>query len=109
MDDAVNQHLLDNGVGYLPRFVAASSCRYFEPLSYPVDVDVGLRVEKLGKSSVTYSIGLFAATPGKNAPGDESAAACGSFVHVWVDKAGRPSPLNDEVRAILEGITTPSN
>ncbi|KAJ1640721.1 hypothetical protein T492DRAFT_831731 [Pavlovales sp. CCMP2436] len=62
MDDAVNAHLLQRGVGIAyPRFVAESSCRYFAPLAYPDGVDVGLAVLKLGSSSVSYVIGIFVA------------------------------------------------
>ena len=52
-------------------------CRYFSPIAYPTDVDVGLRVAKLGNSSVTYEIGIFSEEDG-------SAAALGTFVHVYV-------------------------
>ncbi len=40
--------------------VAESGCAYFAELHYPDDVLVGLRVERLGTSSVTYGLGLFA-------------------------------------------------
>ena len=105
MDDAVNQHLLDRGVGYDPRFVAASSCRYYEPLSYPTDIDVGLRVDKVGTSSVSYSLGLFSAPQGKDPPLDQPAAACGTFVHVYVDQSGRPIPISHQVRGILDELS----
>mmetsp|Transcript_11187 Transcript_11187/g.13547 ORF Transcript_11187/g.13547 Transcript_11187/m.13547 type:complete len:179 (+) Transcript_11187:220-756(+) len=99
MDDAVNKHLLDNNVGIEhTRFVASSSCQYLKPISYPGDVDVGLRVSKLGNSSVTYDIGIFASD-------DISAAAKGSYVHVYIDSdLERPAPIQKEVRKVLSSL-----
>ena len=82
MDTAVNGWLLDH-VGLDPHhgatiyLVVETGCSYFAELGYPAPVDVGLRVTRLGSSSVTYDIGLFA-------PGSDSAAARGNFVHVHV-------------------------
>lgn len=101
-DDAVNNHLgafTDevSGVQH-PRFVAESGCRYLRPIAYPADVDVGLRLQRLGSSSIKYDIGIFAA----DEPG---LAACGHFVHVYVDDDGRPKPIEPGVRAVLENLT----
>ena len=62
---------------------------------FPDIIDAGLRVAKLGTTSVTYDIGLFA-------QGEEEAAAVGRFVHVWVDRdTWRPSPLPPAIRGAL--------
>jgi len=98
MDDGVNAHLLKRNVGIdLPRFVAQSSCRYMKPLSYPSPIDVGLSIERLGTSSASYSIGIFGAD-------DEVVAALGTFVHVYVDAKGRPTPIGEHARAVLSTL-----
>jgi acyl-CoA thioester hydrolase len=75
--------------------VVETFCRFHRPLSFPAIVDAGLRVARLGRTSVRYEVGLFAA-------GDEDAAATGHFVHVWVDRASRrPTPVPDSMRAAL--------
>ena len=73
-------------------FVAHSSCHYHSPITFPEDINVGMAVSKVGRSSVTYKLGLF--------PGEaESAAATGTFVHVWTDPVTqRPVSIPDEVR-----------
>jgi acyl-CoA thioester hydrolase len=104
MDTAVNRRLIEHGVlapGTSPvvGFVVESGCRYFQSLSFPDRVDVGLRVERLGRTSVTYDIGLFRG----DAP---RAAARGRFVHVYVDReTRRPVAIPPEVRATLETLT----
>lgn len=104
-DDAVNAQLIRCGIGAsYPRFVASSSCVYFAPLAYPQQIDVGLGVTKLGNSSVAYSIGIFAGEEG--AVASQPAAACGTFVHVYVDAAGRPTPLAQPVRDALQSLLT---
>lgn len=118
-DDAVNAHLLGHGVGYeAPRFVAESSCRYLRPLAYPQSVEVGLCVARLGSSSCSYEIGVFGVPlPSKqrkaiataSAKGAEMEsqfserflAATGTFVHVYVDGSGRPTPISKRVREVL--------
>ena len=99
MDDAVNTHLIAHGVGIdRPRFVASSSMRYLQPFAFPSDVSVGLRVARLGSSSASYEIGLFPI-----ASGDEAGplAAVGTFVHVYVDSDGRPTPIDETARGVL--------
>lgn len=73
-----------------------SGCRYVAPAAYPEVLDAGLRVAKLGRSSVRYEIGIFRA---------ETLCAFGHFVHVFVDRASRrPAPLPEAIRAALEGL-----
>ncbi|NQU59190.1 MAG: thioesterase family protein [Rhodospirillales bacterium] len=71
-------------------------CKFRRPLSYPDVVEAGLTVVKMGKSSVTYAIGLFT-------QGEESPAALGHFVHVFVDKQSNgPVPIPDVFRDLYE-------
>jgi acyl-CoA thioester hydrolase len=99
-DTAVNRRLIERGV-LDPRtsraigLVVESGCRYFESLSFPDRIEAGLKVERLGTSSVTYDIALFR----NDSP---AAAARGRFVHVYVDReTRRPTPIPDDVRAVL--------
>ena len=99
-DTAVNEHLINAGGldirnGPVVGFVVETSCRFHRPLSFPETVDVGLRVTRLGTSSVIYEIGLFAR-------GSDEPAATGRFVHVWVDReTERPAALPPRIRAVL--------
>lgn len=71
-------------------------CRFRRPLSFPATVDAGLRIRNLGRTSVTYGIGLFAAD-------EAEPAAVGHFVHVWVERAtDTPVPIPAPVRTIYE-------
>jgi acyl-CoA thioester hydrolase len=106
-DTAVNEHLIRAGgldIRGAPAIglVVETFCRFHKSLTFPDVVDVGLRVRKLGSSSVTYEIGLFR-------QGDDDAAATGHFVHVWVDRAtGRPTPVPPAVRTALQGLLVSS-
>jgi len=64
-DTAVNAHLIEQGVldiehGQTIGLVIETQCNYFEPLAFPQTVDAGIRVARLGSSSVRYEVGLFA-------------------------------------------------
>lgn len=103
-DTAVNGWLISRGT-LDPRWseqvflVVETQCSYFEELTFPDVVHAGLRVSRLGGSSVTYEIGLF-----RN--DGQSACAQGRFVHVQVDaKTHRPVPITGERRALLESIS----
>ena len=78
--------------------VVETGCTYFAPLSFPGDVEVGLAVDRLGGSSVTYCIGIFAA-------GSTTPAAQGHFTHVYVGRESRrPVALPDEWRTKLAAL-----
>jgi acyl-CoA thioester hydrolase len=102
-DTAVNEHLIRAGgldIRGAPAIglVVETFCRFHKSLTFPDVVDVGLRVRKLGSSSVSYEIGLFR-------QGDDDPAATGHFVHVWVDRAtGRPTPVPPAVRSALQAL-----
>ena len=99
-DTVVNEHLVREGgldirEGPAIGLVVETCCRFHRPLAFPGVVDAGLRVAKLGNSSVRYEIGLFAA-------GEHEPAATGHFVHVWVERAAnRPTPVPAAIRAAL--------
>jgi acyl-CoA thioester hydrolase len=102
-DTAVNGWLISRGT-LDPRWseqvflVVETQCSYFEELVFPDSVHAGLRVVRLGGSSVTYEVGLF-----RN--DGQSACAQGRFVHVQVDaKTRRPVEISGERRALLETI-----
>lgn len=99
-DTAVNQFLIEEGVldihnDQLVGYVVDSACAYFSQLSFPDLLHVGLRVSKLGNSSVRYEIGIY-----RN--DDPVPAAAGHFVHVYVDRTtNKPVTIPDNVRAVL--------
>ena len=73
-----------------------SLCRFHRPLSFPETVEAGLRVDKIGNSSVTFAIALFSEK-------SETPAATGHFVHVFVDsKTLKSQPIPAAVRAVYE-------
>ena len=102
-DTVVNAYLIRAGVldferGETIGLVVETQCNYFASFAFPDRIEAGLRVARLGTSSVRYEIGLFAA--GANEP-----AAQGHFVHVYVDRASRrPVPLPDALRTALEAL-----
>src|ERR1700722_10914602 len=99
-DTVINRYLITEGGLDIARGVAIglcveSRCRYRKAIAFPDDVDAGLRVVKVGRSSVTYEIGIFAR-------GEIDAEAEGSFVHVFVEREGRrPTPIPEPLRSAL--------
>jgi acyl-CoA thioester hydrolase len=102
-DSAVNGWLVDQGLldiqaGDPIALVVETRCSYFAPLTFPEDVDVGLAIDELGRSSVRYRIGVFALHAA-------TAAAVGEFVHVLVDRTNRrPVEIPAEWRTALETL-----
>jgi acyl-CoA thioester hydrolase len=102
-DTVVNQYLIEQGVLDIERsevigLVVETRCQYFASIRFPDTIHGGLRVARLGASSVRYEIGLFRAE-------NELAVAQGHFIHVYVERATRrPTPLPDELRAALQRI-----
>ena len=96
-DTAVHEYLLKQGIlnsksGSTVFLVVETGCKYFNELAFPDVISAGIKVRKLGSSSVTYDIGLFR--------GDaDQASAQGHFVHVNVDRVTRQSVMiNDQNR-----------
>lgn len=74
-DSAINRFLIERGgldvrAGEAIAYVVSSSCDYFAPVAYPDDLEVGVRLDRLGTSSVRWGLALFRA-------GDEVARAAG--------------------------------
>jgi len=99
-DTAANRFLIEEGglditEGSVVGYVVNSGCNYHAPVTYPESVAAGLRVDRLGNSSVQYGIAIFR-------EGEERAAADGHFVHVFVDRtANTPVPIPEPLRAAL--------
>ena len=102
-DTAVSRLLITGGVLDIARspvvgLVVETQCRYFSPIAFPDDVHAGVRVGRLGTSSVTYEVGLF-----RNDA--DAASAQGHFTHVYVAReSSRPTPLPDALRALLQPL-----
>ena len=102
-DTAVNGYLIEQGAldihdGSTIGLVIETQCNYFASLAFPQNVEAGLRVTKLGTSSVRYEIGLFA-------EGEPMTAALGHFVHVYVDRdSRRPVDLPPALRSALNRL-----
>lgn len=103
-DTAVNRYLIDAGVldihaGSVIGLVIETHCNYFASLAFPKDVQAGIRVAHVGRSSVRYEIGLFEA-------GQDTAAATGHFVHVYVDRETRRpvAQLPEDFAAALQRL-----
>jgi acyl-CoA thioester hydrolase len=102
-DTVVNQYLIENDVldpvaGETIGLVVETQCNYFSPVSFPDRLTACLRVARLGNSSVRYEVGIF-----RN--DEQSAAAQGHFVHVYVERDTRKSTaLPEALRLTLEKI-----
>jgi len=99
-DTVVNAFLMEHGgldfeSGPVIGLCVESQCRYLAPVSFPDVLDAGLRVAKIGRSSVRYEVGMFRV-------GEDTAAAQGHFVHVFVDRlTRRPVDLPPRMRTAL--------
>lgn len=102
-DTAVNGWLIEHGLLDFQHsdsygLVVETGCKYHAEMAFPDKITAGLRISKLGNSSVRYEVGLF-----RN--DDQHAAAEGFFVHVYVNRADhRPTPLSTERREILQRL-----
>ncbi|MEE2931984.1 MAG: thioesterase family protein [Pseudomonadota bacterium] len=105
IDTAVNMHLvkkimLDPNTAPVFGVVAETGCKYFREIRHPDIVETGIRVTRIGNSSVTYQAALFRRS-------DESLAALGHFVHVYVDrKTRKPTTIPNAFRKELNKILT---
>lgn len=102
-DTVVNAYLIAAGVLDIANspvigLVVETGCKYFSAVAFPDEIDAGLRVAKLGNSSVRYEIALFRR-------GNDVAVAQGHFVHVYVERTSRrPVPLPGPLRKALNNI-----
>ncbi len=102
-DTAANRYLIEEGGldisdGSIVGYVVNSGCEYHAPITYPEAIEAGVRVDRLGNSSVQYGIAIFR-------EGEDRAAAHGHFVHVFVDReADRSVAIPVGLRAALERL-----
>jgi acyl-CoA thioester hydrolase len=102
-DTAVNKWLIKNNLidiknGNNIGLIVQSGCNYFSSFKYPEDIEAGIRVTKIGNSSVRYEVGLFK-------PNDDLASADGFFIHVYVNRVSKkPITLNYEFKKKLDTI-----
>lgn len=102
-DTIVNEYLIASGVldihkGQIIGLVVETGCKYLAPLEFPMRLEGGLRVAKIGNSSVRYELAIFR-------EGAETPAAEGHFTHVYVDRATRrPAALPAALRQVLERL-----
>ena len=102
-DTAVNRHLaeaglLDTQVSSIASYVVETGCVYFESVAFPENLEIGMAVTKIGRSSVTYRLGLFR----------EGGAACVAlchYTHVYVERiSGKPVAIPTANRALFASI-----
>ena len=90
--------LLDPATSPVIGVVVETSCRFFSSLAYPDPVEVGVRIERLGRTSVNYGLAVFKA-------GAPYAAAKGRFTHVYVERSsGRPTSIPEGHRRLMESL-----
>lgn len=101
-DSTINRYLIDEGGldihdGEHIAYVVSSGCDYLEAAAYPDKLVIGMKVDKLGTSSVRYGLALF----GETGP----AKATGFVVHVFVNReTGRPVPIPERLRGALAAL-----
>jgi len=101
-DTVINRWLIEEAgldplKGDVVGLCVESQCRFLAAISFPDDVDAGMRIEKLGRSSVRYGIGIFR-------HGTSELCALGHFVHVFVDRAQKPTPIPPTMREAFERL-----
>jgi len=102
-DTAVNTYLIEQGGldihdGEVVGFVVSSACDYFASIAFPERIEIGLRVGKLGNSSVQYELAVFKV-------GEQEACAAGRFVHVFVDRtSNQPVPITGMLREAMQRL-----
>ena len=99
-DTVINQFLIEHG-GFVPMtspqigFIVKSSCNYIRAVSYPETLIGAFRVDRLGKSSVDYSVGIFKQN-------ENTASAVGCLTHVFVDRdTQKPTPIEGKMREAM--------
>lgn len=102
-DTVANKFLIEEGElniheAEVVGFVVASSCQYLGPISYPQEIEVGFRANRIGGSSVEYGLAIFR-------QGEAAAIAWGTFTHVFVNrKNNQSSPIPSAIRSALETV-----
>ena len=103
MDTAVNAFMIREGGlepigGAAIALCAASSCEFRASAGFPEPLEVGIGIERLGTTSISWALGILR-------PGEDEPIATGRFVHVFVDAATRrPTPVPASVRSAIETL-----
>jgi acyl-CoA thioester hydrolase len=103
VDTVVNRYLVDEGKldihnATVVGVVVDSQCSYYAAVAYPDMLSGGLRVARLGRSSVVYEVGIFKEQ-------EAEAVAAARFVHVFVDRDSmKPVDMPAPIRAALERL-----
>ena len=106
VDTAVTRMLYDKGaLGETDSksigLCVESGCKFLAPVTFPENIDAGVRLGRVGNTSLRYEIGLFK-------EGEAQAAAVAFFVHVFVDpQTRRPVPLSEEIKAAMRALMLP--
>ena len=102
-DTAVTHFLIETGILRLKNnpivfYVVHTSCNFITSLSYPEEIEAGIMLKKIGKTSITYGVSVFK-------KGAISAAAYGEFIHVLVDrKSNRATPITEDIRQKIKSL-----
>jgi acyl-CoA thioester hydrolase len=103
-DTVINRYLITEASLDIERsatigLCVESHCKYLRAVAFPDEIEAGLRVANVGRTSVRYEIGIFTR-------GVDDIAAHGWFVHVFVDRTTRrPASIPEPLRAALDKIT----
>jgi acyl-CoA thioester hydrolase len=102
-DTAVNALLVEAGLlnpetSPVVGLVVESNCAFFSSITFPTSIEVGVTVEKLGRSSVRYLLAVFV-------EGATKASALGGYTHVYVERTSqKPTPIPDGHRRLMESL-----
>ena len=102
-DTVVNAFLINHGALDIEDsaaigLVIETQCNYFSSIAFPDVISAGLRVTKIGHSSVRYEVGIFR-------EGEDTTSAQGHFVHVYCDRLTRePAEIPEATRLVLNTI-----
>ena len=102
-DTAVTHFLIETGILKLKNnpivfYVVHTSCNFITSLSYPEEIEAGIMLKKIGKTSITYGVSVFK-------KGTISAAAYGEFIHVLVDRnSNKATPIPDDIRHKIKSL-----
>jgi len=79
-------------------FIVASNCQYLSPIKFPATINAGMRVNKVGRRSVEYGVGIFRHN-------QETASAYGTFTHVFVERAtGKSTLIPESIRNAFDQL-----
>ena len=102
-DTAVTHFLIETGSLRLKNnpivfYVVHTSCNFITSLSYPEEIEAGIMLKKIGKTSITYGVSVFK-------KGTISAAAYGEFIHVLVDRnSNKATPIPEDIRQKIKSL-----